>query len=807
MEETVPGFVLVRNGMPAAEIVLADKPTRSAQFAAYELRHCVKRMTGAELKIVSEREAGSGPKIFVGATDYAGRNRFPADSFQRQEYAVKVIGENLVIAGKDQPDCGKVSYDASDLLKMKGIPPMFSEPGTLYGMYDFLENSLGVRWYNQTESGTVFPSCGKDLSVRVREVRRSPFMKYRIGFYYPGRYDTRSCLWLPNTPGFTAWQQAAYPELAARYRNSPEKFQQARAVMSELFLLRRRNGGEESHCNHSFNSYHDRFWEVNPKRPAYFESKRPELFAKTEPPLKPEQMCFSSEALLRQVMTDADAYFKGTPPPGLRPWMWGERFFAVVPHDNSFFCKCEECSSFEKKHPRQIVFHFVNKAAREMKKQHPDKQVSCLAYAQYLSPPEFPLENNVVVHFCFYNSHEPEGCPGQLQQLKLLERWKKEHPETPLYLWLYGCFPRLFARYGNWFCFPGFHAREAEKQYRLFHKYDIRGIFSDGFDLETDAYIQFNLMDNPLAGVETLLDDYFRGMYGKAAPQMARLYREIEQTYHNLKNYPDSFHSRQTFEIAWGCLGTRERMERWKALLADAEKSADTPETRHRIMLFEKSVWSYMLAGRAAYEEKMREPIPSLKVPRVPDAGGDSDKVDWTKAVPMENWNVRGTRVPYSRKLGGRLAHDAEYLYVELNDPCDTSRLVTSAGVFAYDDWELLFARQRGQPFRMYAVSPKPHFALVAFGEVNMLPKIGLPLPDGIYARSFKESGLWRTRIAFRFNTLLDSPLRLREKLYMNVLRITNPDLAKVRASLDIASWMSFSTVNDPARLAELIFE
>ena len=44
------------NGKPQSVIVLGEKPTRSAQLAARELRHHIKLITGAELQIIKENE-------------------------------------------------------------------------------------------------------------------------------------------------------------------------------------------------------------------------------------------------------------------------------------------------------------------------------------------------------------------------------------------------------------------------------------------------------------------------------------------------------------------------------------------------------------------------------------------------------------------------------------------------------------------------------------------------------------------------------------------------------------------------------
>ena len=42
---------LTKNGRAASAIILEEKPTRSAQMAAFEIQHAIKKMSGAVLPI------------------------------------------------------------------------------------------------------------------------------------------------------------------------------------------------------------------------------------------------------------------------------------------------------------------------------------------------------------------------------------------------------------------------------------------------------------------------------------------------------------------------------------------------------------------------------------------------------------------------------------------------------------------------------------------------------------------------------------------------------------------------------------
>ena len=50
-------LTLVSDGVPRATIVLGERPTKAARFAAAEFRHVVKLITGAELPVAAEKPA------------------------------------------------------------------------------------------------------------------------------------------------------------------------------------------------------------------------------------------------------------------------------------------------------------------------------------------------------------------------------------------------------------------------------------------------------------------------------------------------------------------------------------------------------------------------------------------------------------------------------------------------------------------------------------------------------------------------------------------------------------------------------
>ena len=154
--EGTKALTLVKDGKPAAAIVVASEPTRAARLAALELQEQVKQITGAVLPVKEKADAGEAA-VFVGVSDAAKAAGLGEPKLSEQEYVIKFIANGIILAGLDAPDKTKVSYDPEKPESWGGMPGFWEERGTLNAVYDFLERFCGVRYFSPTEFGTHFP--------------------------------------------------------------------------------------------------------------------------------------------------------------------------------------------------------------------------------------------------------------------------------------------------------------------------------------------------------------------------------------------------------------------------------------------------------------------------------------------------------------------------------------------------------------------------------------------------------------------------------------------------------------------------
>ena len=791
---------LAKDGKAKAVIVIAKNADKAARFAADELKLHLDKITGGDFKIVENEEAKTARpevapyRIFVGPS--AGTTAKKGD-FALQEYKVEVRPDAIELIGFDKDDKGR------------GMPGVFDAQGTMYAVYDFLENTLGVVWADATDYGTYLPK-DPDLAVGFTSRRAKPFIDYRGGSagLDQDRFDAH--FWKSGTPEDKEYERLAFGGDAKK-----------RKAANALYLRRHRIGGDKAPANHSFYWCYDRFWYKDNKR---FVAYHPEYFAKGyvgEPP----QMCYTDEGFIRQTVEDIRAYFDNGGYTnvyrnvGARGYGWGENNYCLEPMDNTSFCKCPKCTAeYEPErageHSEQSThwFRFVNRIAREIRKTHPTKRITTLAYAAHEGVPTgFALEDNVTVYFCISGNRTcySDLLPAQLARVR---EWREKFPKQRMALWLYNGFPLEIANNGGFHAFPGFFADEAWRQFRLFKELDVtKGIFFCGIGETVDAFLSMEWCMDPDRTPDELLDRYFR-TYGKAGPALKEFYRTVERRYCDKSLYPPKA-VHQTVHLAWKVLGNKETMDRLAGLMAEAEAAATTPEEKAHVAIWKLAVWDYMKSGYDSFTVRDAAPRPQWTAKRVPDAAGDPDKVAWDRvpkaATPL--YVKGGDEVRKDLKEEIRWAHDGKFLYLEMTEWTDPTKLTISPGIASHDTWEWLFALQNAQPYRYYLSGPDGRILGASYGEVNWRQNVpakesGDPAYWAKCRTDRTAADHWTSRWAFPLDRMLDKPVRPGDTFFANATRVMSTELCDV-PRFGIFTLCSHTTVHTCDRSAAVTLE
>ncbi|HWS00110.1 MAG TPA: DUF4838 domain-containing protein, partial [Prolixibacteraceae bacterium] len=147
-------YTLFSHGQSNYRISLSANASESEKWAAKELQHWLKEISGAEFPVVPSDPDFKGPQIVVGNAALASATAGTASSEESFHYYNK--GPDIFITGGKQR-------------------------GTMYGVFEFMERELGCRWYTPTV--TVIPKR-EELKFAWFDHSEKPGIRVRNDFYF-----------------------------------------------------------------------------------------------------------------------------------------------------------------------------------------------------------------------------------------------------------------------------------------------------------------------------------------------------------------------------------------------------------------------------------------------------------------------------------------------------------------------------------------------------------------------------------------------------------------------------------------------
>lgn len=448
---------LFSSGRTDYRIVLSADASESEATAAADFREAVRKIGGADMPIVKSSAAASGPAVYIGYSQAVGKLTGKAKPEDTDEsFTYMTSGDNLIILG------GR-------------------NRGSLYGVYAFLENELGVRWY--TPDCSVYPKR-KSYALRAGMSRsESPAIAFRYN----------ACL----------LSQSNY-DWALRNRENMQATPQKNA---------RGNMGGYNSC-HTMRQFMpaDEFFKKHPEYFALRGGKR----------VSNGQLCLSNKNVLR-ICTERLLQRMQQQP--------YHDIYSLSQSDNTLYCECAKCKAIEDKYGGHsgLLLWFVNQAAREVKKKFPQKYVGTFAYQYTRKPPRgIKPESNVVIRLCSVEccfAHPlADSCNSDNRSfLADLAGWSKIADK--LFVWDYVADFHQYA--APW---PNFQV--LAPNIRTFRDNHVVGVLEEGTynSLASDfqemkAWVIDRLLWNPNLDTDSLVADFITGYYGKAAPKVMEYYR------------------------------------------------------------------------------------------------------------------------------------------------------------------------------------------------------------------------------------------------------------------------------------------
>ncbi|MEJ0089869.1 MAG: DUF4838 domain-containing protein [Limisphaerales bacterium] len=281
------------------------------------------------------------------------------------------------------------------------------------------------------------------------------------------------------------------------------------------------------------------------------------------------QLCLSNPQLRDFVVERVKELLRAAP---------DAKIVSVTQNDCQGACQCPDCQALDDAEgtPAGSMIAFVNYIAGKIEPEFPDVAVDTFAYQYTRKPPKsLKPRANVIVRLCSIecNFRKPFDDPSNAAFLADLAGWSKICER--LYVWDYTTdFANYLLPHPNWFTL-GANAR-------LFEKYHVRGVFSEGAYQdyggemgELRAWLLAQLFWNPQQDDRALIHEFLDGYYGKAAAKPVQKYLDLQ--YGASKNFYLRCYTRtnapqRTFKV----LAESERLwqQAEKAAADDEELSA-----------------------------------------------------------------------------------------------------------------------------------------------------------------------------------------------------------------------------------------
>lgn len=515
-------------------IVRPANPSAVDGYALTKLSEYLRQITGAEFSVVNaDTTTGDSPCLYVGISAVVSEK----------------LGGNPLAALKDQEHVSR-SKGRDIFLFGQGVH------GNLHAVMEFLENSLGWRWYSVFEK-PVLPSSPTVTLKPFERKRGFSFRSREVGmagdphFFYQNGINMAS----------ERWGSRSEASFVPYLRN--DKF-----VHSAFAYL---PPTPDTVYSRSFP------WM---ERMDYFKTN-PEFFSMNTGGKRVAnmQLCFSNPALRRELTRNILKHLAIAP---------DNEIITLDGADNpDAFCYCPECKALERKYqsPGGPIYDYLIELCGLMQKQHPGKFVKTLAYrrSQTQKPPALPaghkLPENLIVAFapiedCFFADWNHADA-GVQETYRDLQAWSRV--TSHLWAWLY---PNPW---GSGEVLPVGNLRRNINQMRLMHQAGVEGVFTDhrgahdrsGLS-ELQSYLIRKLMQDVNCDTVALIREFTDHQYGPAAA-LARLYLEdLEQGREAMRDLPRgvTYTPGRRFEDHIFPYLTVENIHRWQRRFDDMEASA-----------------------------------------------------------------------------------------------------------------------------------------------------------------------------------------------------------------------------------------
>lgn len=588
-EPQTPSTLLVDNGNATAEIVISETPTRTVLLAAEELRKYIQKMSGANMTITSSPTENVPNKIYVGQSQASDLLVGPDPVHILDDGFRMISGENyLVLRGPDanydaQFPANEAEWDAltgnnywtfayaarnecySKELKVWSLDGR----GSLNAVHEFLRN-LGVRWYFPGDDGEVVPelttiglpridiSVNPQFNLRWFQQQANAFKNGEVGL---NTADT----WRSSGRDETLWQ-----------------------------LRMGGNDGRKGLAGpfvHGLNSVHTRAASKGFDFFADYDGNPPNWSNMSHNGVGDPRL--TSTALRAEIANYAGFLFGPN---------FNETAVSIMPVDGfAGMSYSENATLYPQYYPPEAqeggkfsdyVFEFANAVANTMNAtlnppgSDDKKYLTMSAYGQSRLPPvqNFDLHPNIALIYVRVRSFLSDMDDNDFQRGSLME-WIPRVKSGLIYVYDKHRHANIYSTNGR-SGIPCFYPRSLADDAQFLQD-KIDGFYAEVYRNNTEyygdtnwhslaanhlnLYVAYRLFWNADLDIDVLLEEYYTGFYGPAAPKMKELIEYCEQNWMYVNTNDPIFvpHAKGLVSEALGLVSAGTKEHRRVKLLKD----------------------------------------------------------------------------------------------------------------------------------------------------------------------------------------------------------------------------------------------
>ena len=460
-------LTLIKNGQSNYVVVLSESASPSEKTAAEDLASILQQMTGVKLPI-TVGDIPAGKKAIVIGDGKASNSLKVRINFQAlgdEGFCTKTVGENLVIAG------GKLR-------------------GTMYGVYKFLQDQLGCKFYTPFVSHIPNKST---IEIADLNIKQKPDFEFRDMWFHAAQDSKWAARNMVN---------GHHAEIDAQHGGS---------IKYGLFV-------------HTFDSllHTDLYFKDHPEYYGLVDGKRI--------PGPTGQPCLTNPDVLKTITENVLKKIDENPT---------ARIFSVSQNDNRNSCQCPECAKVDEEEGSNMgtVLRFANAVADEVAKKHPEIIIDTLAY-EYTEKPTLISKPrpNVMIRLCTAckcQYHEYEKCEKDAVFVEHLKGWQKQ--TSNLYIWHY------LSNFSGGHIAPWPDLGQIPLTMKMLKRQNVKGVFLQGcihcggseagegaWMMDLKAYLGAKLLWNANADAKAIRADFLNGFYGKAGKPIGEFLKYLD---------------------------------------------------------------------------------------------------------------------------------------------------------------------------------------------------------------------------------------------------------------------------------------